>query len=63
MSKGDGGKFNILLIYFGTDGEQNIHPLLQNRQKWTKSERNMQLGDIVLIADNAPRIRGTWLSD
>ncbi|CAC5406219.1 unnamed protein product [Mytilus coruscus] len=40
MSKGDGGKFNILLICWW---RKEYLPLLQNRQKWTKSERNMHL--------------------
>ena len=32
---------------------------LQHRQKWTKEERNLQVGDVVVIADkNAPR--STW---
>ena len=31
-------------------------PLLQKRQKWLQSERNVQVGDIVLVIDNsAPR--------
>lgn len=35
-------------------------PLLQERQKWTQTQRNLQLGDVVLIIDDsAPR--GSWL--
>ncbi|XP_033728153.1 uncharacterized protein LOC117317452 [Pecten maximus] len=30
-------------------------PLLQGRQKWMKKRRNMQTGDLVLIADSTPR--------
>ncbi|XP_069128774.1 uncharacterized protein [Argopecten irradians] len=30
-------------------------PMLQKRQKWLKRERNIRIGDLVLIADNLPR--------
>ena len=30
-------------------------PLLQKRQKWIKNQRNMQVGDLVLVVDNNPR--------
>jgi hypothetical protein len=30
-------------------------PLLQQRQKWFKAERNIQIGDLVLVAENTPR--------
>lgn len=30
-------------------------PLLQQRAKWNKSERNLKIGDLVLIVDNTPR--------
>jgi hypothetical protein len=30
-------------------------PILQQRAKWNKTERNLQVGDIVLIVDNTPR--------
>ncbi|XP_071809700.1 uncharacterized protein [Asterias amurensis] len=33
-------------------------PLLQERQKWLKPRRNVSIGDIVLLIDNAPR--GSW---
>ena len=36
-------------------------PSLMERRKWTRSNRNVQVGDLVLIVDqNAPR--GTWLT-
>ena len=28
---------------------------LQQRRKWTKSRRNLEVGDVVLVADNTPR--------
>ena len=34
-------------------------PLLQERQKWFKPERNVKVGDIVLVVDNTPR--NTWV--
>lgn len=34
-------------------------PLLQERQKWTKTKRNLQHGDIVLVIDPASP-RGSW---
>lgn len=30
-------------------------PILQQRAKWNKTERNLQVGDLVLIVDNTPR--------
>ena len=30
-------------------------PLLQTRQKWIRPRRNIQVGDIVLMAENTPR--------
>ncbi|KAL5010875.1 hypothetical protein ScPMuIL_013180 [Solemya velum] len=30
-------------------------PLLQTRQKWNKSVRNVRLGDVVLLVENSPR--------
>ena len=30
-------------------------PLLQERSKWKKSQRNLKIGDLVLIVDNTPR--------
>ena len=30
-------------------------PLLQERKKWVAPERNVKLGDIVLVMDNSPR--------
>ena len=34
-------------------------PTLQTRQKWTSKERNMEVGDIVLLVDNTIP-RGKW---
>ena len=33
--------------------------LLQQRQKWYNRQRNVNIGDVVLIRDNAPR--GSWM--
>ena len=34
-------------------------PLLQERQKWLRRQRNLAVGDIVLLVDKMPR--NTWL--
>lgn len=39
---------------------QEYLPLLQERQKWTNTKRNIQTGDIVLIVD-ATAPRGSWI--
>lgn len=38
---------------------KEYHPMLQNRSKWTKEERNLEINDVVLIHEsNTPR--NTW---
>ena len=43
---------------FGAGGRKNIFPVYR-RQRWTKLQRNFQVGDIVLIADEKTP-RGLW---
>ena len=45
---------------FWTRWVKEYLPLLQERQRWTHTKRNLAVGDIVLVAEaNAPR--GSWL--
>lgn len=39
---------------------QEYLPLLQVRQKWSRSRCNFRQGDIVLVAD-ASALRGSWM--
>ncbi|VDI11855.1 Hypothetical predicted protein [Mytilus galloprovincialis] len=48
-------QIQYLADLFWTRWRKEYLPLLQRRTKWTKPTRNMQVGDIVLISDNAPR--------
>jgi transposase InsO family protein len=44
-----------LVNVFWTRWHKEYIPLLQKRQKWIKPQRNVKVGDIVLITGNTPR--------
>ena len=48
-------QIQYLADLFWTRWTKEYLPLLQSRQKWLKAERNVRVGDIVLIADSTPR--------
>ena len=51
-------KIQILLNYFWRRWVREYLPNLQRRSKWPSSKRNLQSGDLVLVADdNVPRNR------
>ncbi|XP_062602363.1 uncharacterized protein LOC134264072 [Saccostrea cucullata] len=51
-------QIQYLADVFWTRWIKEYVPLLQQRQKWLKQERNLQEGDLVLIVENTPR--NTW---
>ena len=51
-----GGNHQFLADLFWKRWVAEYLPMLQRRQKWLQPQRNLAVGDIVLIADNtAPR--------
>ena len=51
-----GARLNILQMFFWTRWVREYLPLLQARQRWMKPQRNIAVGDLVLVRyENTPR--------
>ena len=48
-------QIQYLADLFWSRWQKEYLPILQARQKWTKQNRNMKVGDILLLVDNTPR--------
>jgi hypothetical protein len=55
MYVADGDKYNICQKYSGTGGLKNTCHYYNKDKKCLKPERNIQIGDLVLVVENTPR--------
>jgi len=57
-AKENGDRLSYYRTIIGRDGSRSYVPSLQERSKWTQPQRNIQVNDLVLVADdNVPRYK------